>query len=94
MHRGTRKIIRVNLSAGAVRDQVLDAKMARDYIAGRGFGIQNLLAELDRGQFGLWCNQTRKALTPDVQGEIDVVGIDFETKSIYVCEVAIHLFIG
>lgn len=32
--------------------------------------------------------------TPDVQGEIDVVGIDLETKSIYVCEVAIHLVTG
>ncbi len=32
--------------------------------------------------------------TPDVQGEIDVVGIDLDTKSIYVCEVAIHLTTG
>jgi hypothetical protein len=32
--------------------------------------------------------------TPDVQGEIDVVGIDLETKSIYVCEVAVHLITG
>ncbi|KAF0106717.1 MAG: hypothetical protein FD146_2309 [Anaerolineaceae bacterium] len=32
--------------------------------------------------------------TPDVQGEIDVVGIDLETKTIYVCEVAIHLATG
>jgi hypothetical protein len=32
--------------------------------------------------------------TPDVQGEIDVVGIDLETKTIYVCEVAIHLITG
>lgn len=32
--------------------------------------------------------------TPDVQGEIDVVGIDLETKAIYVCEVAIHLTTG
>jgi len=32
--------------------------------------------------------------TPDVQGEIDVVGIDLESKSIYVCEVAIHLVTG
>ena len=32
--------------------------------------------------------------TPDVQGEIDVVGIDLHTKSIYVCEVAIHLVTG
>ncbi|MFA4835466.1 MAG: hypothetical protein WC749_05280 [Dehalococcoidia bacterium] len=32
--------------------------------------------------------------TADVQGEIDVVGIDLETKTIYVCEVAIHLITG
>ena len=32
--------------------------------------------------------------TPDVQGEIDVVGIDLKTKPIYVCEVAIHLTTG
>jgi len=29
-----------------------------------------------------------------VQGEIDVVGINLETKTIYVCEVAIHLVTG
>ena len=32
--------------------------------------------------------------TPDVQGEIDVVGIDLEAKELYVCEVAIHLVTG
>lgn len=32
--------------------------------------------------------------TPDVQGEIDVVGIDLETKTIYVCEVAVHMITG
>jgi len=32
--------------------------------------------------------------TPDVQGEIDVVGIDLETKTVYVCEVAVHLITG
>lgn len=32
--------------------------------------------------------------TPDVQGEIDVVGINLEPKEIYVCEVAIHLTTG
>lgn len=32
--------------------------------------------------------------TPDVQGEIDVVGIDLESRTIYVCEVAIHLVTG
>ncbi|KAA3647123.1 MAG: hypothetical protein DWQ07_06400 [Chloroflexi bacterium] len=36
----------------------------------------------------------RNLYTPDVQGEIDVVGIDLETKSLYVCEVAIHLQTG
>ena len=36
----------------------------------------------------------RNLYTPDVQGEIDVVGIDLETKTIYVCEVAIHLATG
>ena len=32
--------------------------------------------------------------TPDIQGEIDVVGIDINNKKIYVCEVAIHLITG
>lgn len=32
--------------------------------------------------------------TPDVQGEIDVVGINIKDKSVYVCEVAIHLTTG
>jgi hypothetical protein len=32
--------------------------------------------------------------TPDIQGEIDVVGIDINNKIIYVCEVAIHLITG
>jgi Holliday junction resolvase-like predicted endonuclease len=32
--------------------------------------------------------------TPDIQGEIDVVGINLEAKEIYVCEVAIHLTTG
>lgn len=32
--------------------------------------------------------------TPDVQGEIDVVGINIKNKSLYVCEVAIHLATG
>jgi len=29
--------------------------------------------------------------TPDVQGEIDVIGIDVDRKKLYVCEVATHL---
>lgn len=32
--------------------------------------------------------------TPDVQGEIDVVGINLKEKELYVCEVAIHLTTG
>ena len=32
--------------------------------------------------------------TPDVQGEIDVVGINLEPKELYVCEVATHLTTG
>ncbi len=32
--------------------------------------------------------------TTGVQGEIDVVGIDLESKTLYVCEVAIHLITG
>ena len=31
---------------------------------------------------------------PDIQGELDVVGIDIDNKKIYVCEVAIHLITG
>jgi len=49
MHGWTGKVIRVNLSAGSVSGHALDAKMARDYIGGRGFGIHTLLAELDPG---------------------------------------------
>ena len=32
--------------------------------------------------------------TPDVQGEIDVVGINAKRKEIYICEVATHLVTG
>lgn len=32
--------------------------------------------------------------TPDVQGEIDVMGINLAEKKLYVCEVAIHLTSG
>jgi len=32
--------------------------------------------------------------TPDIQGEIDVVGIDIKNKKVYLCEVAIHLITG
>jgi hypothetical protein len=32
--------------------------------------------------------------TPDVQGEIDVVGINAKDKKVYICEVATHLITG
>lgn len=32
--------------------------------------------------------------TPDVQGEIDVIGISLATHTVYACEVAIHLTTG
>jgi hypothetical protein len=32
--------------------------------------------------------------TPDVQGEIDVIGINIRKRTIYVCEVAVHLITG
>ena len=32
--------------------------------------------------------------TVDVQGEIDVVGINLAERKVYVCEVAIHLTTG
>jgi hypothetical protein len=41
------------------------------------------------------CEFTQQNLyTPDVQGEIDVVGINLDQRTIYVCEVAIHLATG
>lgn len=41
------------------------------------------------------CEFTQQNLyTPGVQGEIDVVGIDLSRRSLYVCEVAIHLVTG
>lgn len=32
--------------------------------------------------------------TPDVQGEIDVIGISLANRTVYACEVAIHLVTG
>ncbi len=42
------------------------------------------------------CDFTQQNLyTPDVQGEIDVVGIRLKNpRTIYICEVAIHLVTG
>lgn len=32
--------------------------------------------------------------TPDTQGEIDVIGMNLKTKTVYFCEVAVHLITG
>lgn len=32
--------------------------------------------------------------TPDVQGEIDVVGLNLKSRTLFVCEVAVHLITG
>jgi hypothetical protein len=32
--------------------------------------------------------------TPDVQGEIDVIGISLANRTVYACEVAVHLVTG
>ena len=46
-------------------------------------------------QFIKGCEFVQKNLyTADVQGEIDVVGINLKTKTVYLCEVAIHLPTG
>ncbi len=46
-------------------------------------------------QFIEGCEFVRKNLhTKDVQGEIDVVGINIERKTVFLCEVAIHLATG
>ncbi len=47
MHGWRGKILRVDLTAGRVRDEPLDPQTARSFIGGRGFGIQLLLKELD-----------------------------------------------
>ena len=43
----------------------------------------------------LGCDFTQQSLyTVDSQGEIDVVGLNLKTRSVYICEVAIHLTTG
>ena len=47
MHGWTGNVLRVDLSRGEIREEALDARVAKDYIGGRGFGIHCLLQELD-----------------------------------------------
>ncbi len=55
-----------------------------------GEEITGLYLQIEKGcdfvQYNLY--------TPDVQGEIDVVAINFRAKVVYICEVAIHLITG
>lgn len=41
------KVLRVDLTRGAVREESLDPRVAKDFIGGRGLGIHRLLAEVD-----------------------------------------------
>ena len=43
----TGKILRVDLSTGEITDEMLDSKVAKDYIGGRGLGIYYLNKEMD-----------------------------------------------
>ncbi|MCJ7687137.1 MAG: aldehyde ferredoxin oxidoreductase family protein [Desulfobacteraceae bacterium] len=51
MYRGgyTGKILRINLTESAAKEEVLPLEIARDYIGGAGFGIKYLYDELDAG---------------------------------------------
>jgi Holliday junction resolvase-like predicted endonuclease len=60
-------------------------------------GSQNIGEEIA----GLWlqiekgCDFVQYNLyTPDVQGEIDVVAINFRERAVYICEVAVHMVTG
>lgn len=47
MHGWKGKILRVNLTTGALEDEALDPGVAKHYIGGRGLGIYYLLKEMD-----------------------------------------------
>ena len=55
-----------------------------------GEEIAGLYLQIERGcdfiQYNLY--------TPDVQGEIDVVAVNFADRIVYICEVAVHLVTG
>jgi hypothetical protein len=54
---------------------------------------EEIVGEYLKVQFG--CEFVEYNLqTPDIQGEIDVVGINIRDKKLYVCEVATHLITG
>jgi aldehyde:ferredoxin oxidoreductase len=41
------RVLRVDLTRGMVQEELLDPRVAKDFIGGRGLGIQRLLAEVD-----------------------------------------------
>ena len=41
------KILRVDLTTGEIKDEILDPQIAKDYIGGRGLGIYYLNKEMD-----------------------------------------------
>ena len=41
------KILRVDLTTGVLEDELLDSKVVKDYIGGRGIGIYYLNKEMD-----------------------------------------------
>ncbi|NLI81231.1 MAG: aldehyde ferredoxin oxidoreductase family protein, partial [Deltaproteobacteria bacterium] len=47
MNGWTGKILVVDLTQGEITEEGLDPRVAKDYIGGRGFGIQRLLREVD-----------------------------------------------
>jgi aldehyde:ferredoxin oxidoreductase len=47
MNGWTGKILRVDLTSGAISDEAVDPKVARDYVGGRGLGIYYLNREMD-----------------------------------------------
>lgn len=49
MNGWTGKLLRVDLGSGAIREEILDPDVARDYIGGRGLGIYYLNREVDPG---------------------------------------------
>ncbi len=49
MHGYCGKLLRVNLTSGDIREEILDPQVCKDYIGGRGLGIYYLNQELDPG---------------------------------------------
>jgi len=44
-----RKLLRVNLSNGTIKEENMPEKIATDYVGGRGFGVRYLYDEVAPG---------------------------------------------